>query len=290
MKTTVFFRAPSGHRVALEGELENYRSILEEGGKRGFVPEDRPARGWVFPLAQHESFNWALIGARPGEITDEKGQRWAGVWWDGQFYKRRDLEQNDKKDMGQAIKYSRGAKPFEDGPEVEGEDNSNFKYVTLVVFRGDGKARDWWAKTQGGSSQSKPTQLAAPPPAPEKVAVLPDPQPAGTLTQDQLGQIGQLMAAAGLVAADDAKQGEKINVAHSQRMFFSFLMGVEKPIAGFKTLEAKVALEVLERYGSFTAEGDGSQSYKPNNRRIQAEFKRWQIERPVAFDQLGRSA
>jgi hypothetical protein len=67
-----------------------------------------------------------------------------GVWYAGQFYTRRELEPNPRMKLAAAVKYSRGAKNT-DPPEIIEEGDGSFRYVTLAVFRGDGRRREEFA-------------------------------------------------------------------------------------------------------------------------------------------------
>jgi DdrB-like protein len=108
-------------------------------GARGWSTEV-PNRGFLFPLENHDDFDWAIIGARVGKLKNRTNNTVdEGVWHRGKFYKRRDLEpvENPKKNisMPAAIKYSRGASEL-DQPEIVEVAEGEFKYVTLVFFKG----------------------------------------------------------------------------------------------------------------------------------------------------------
>lgn len=104
-------------------------------GKSGWSPLEIPAGGFRLPLAMHDSFDWSLIGAYALTIEDEPG-----VMFQGQFYKRREYEQESRgKKLPAAIKYSRGSKPTDD-PRIVEKGSGDINYVTLVSFRGNGKA------------------------------------------------------------------------------------------------------------------------------------------------------
>jgi hypothetical protein len=102
-----------------------------------------PPRGFRFPLANEPDFDWRLIGARRGTGTIDGKER-DGVWYCGQFYTRRALDPNPRMKLERAIKFSRGAKGTDPAEIVEGEDGS-FRYVTLAVFRGEGRRREEYA-------------------------------------------------------------------------------------------------------------------------------------------------
>lgn len=95
-------------------------------------------KGMEFPLKAREKFNFACIGAsepfynKDGDLC---------VRHMGRTYKERVLEESGtpgkSKYMAQAVKFSRGA--AKDGSEDEfAETSGEFKYITLVMFRGAG--------------------------------------------------------------------------------------------------------------------------------------------------------
>lgn len=144
---TIYFKTPTGHRVSVTCEEKDYRATLVKYGRRRWVPEDWPARGYKFPLANHDNFDWALIGAEPGEVLDrDSGEMVPGVWFGGEFYKKRELAANPKKKMAAAIKYSRGFRPGHDDPARQEGDEEGFTYVTPAKFVGDGKTWEFWNK------------------------------------------------------------------------------------------------------------------------------------------------
>jgi hypothetical protein len=103
-----------------------------------------PPGGFRFPLASEPDFDWRLLGGRRGTATVD-GEERDGVWYAGQFYTRRALDPNPRMKLDRAIKYSRGAKGTDPANIVEGEEGSSFRYVTLAVFRGEGKRREEYA-------------------------------------------------------------------------------------------------------------------------------------------------
>ncbi|MFN3265781.1 MAG: single-stranded DNA-binding protein [Deinococcales bacterium] len=89
-------------------------------------------------------FDWRLIGAGPAEIRNNTTQTLEpGVWYKGDFYKRRELEpvENKKMKLAAAIKYSRGARDS-DSAEIR-EKSGEVEYVTLILFRGKGHLPDY---------------------------------------------------------------------------------------------------------------------------------------------------
>lgn len=130
-------------------------SAMREYGKLGWRPTEVPGGGLVFPLANEADFDWSLIGGK----LHEHPSKGAGVYWGGDFYTRRALDVNEKKNMPEKVKYSRGARAADpDGiVEVSGE----FSYVTLAVFVGNGKRREKFALPTGGPAREKAAEPAA---------------------------------------------------------------------------------------------------------------------------------
>jgi hypothetical protein len=126
---------------------------LRDYGRMGWRSGTVPRGGFRFPLANELDFDWHLIGARRGTSTID-GEERQGVWYAGQFYTRRVLEPNARMKLAAAVKYSRGA-THTDPPEIVEDGDGSFKYVTLAVFRGDGRRRDEYA-TRPGAAQSTP--------------------------------------------------------------------------------------------------------------------------------------
>lgn len=105
-------------------------------GKRGWFSGEVPARGYKFSSENHDNFDWSIIGAQLGEITNDKGVKEPGVWHDGFFYKRRDMEDTKATQKwgmpAGVIKYSRGVKDSDLPHRVEGQ--GEIKYVALATF------------------------------------------------------------------------------------------------------------------------------------------------------------
>ena len=103
----------------------------------GFLPKRTLKHGGVtLPYAQHDTFDFRLLGARP--YTDRDGN--LGVLCDGHFYKKRVLEAVDSRKMKlpPVIKYSRGAKNS-DPDHLREKTEGDFEYVTLISFKGGAK-------------------------------------------------------------------------------------------------------------------------------------------------------
>jgi hypothetical protein len=133
-----------------------------------------PPGGFRFSLANEPDFDWRLIGGRRGTGTID-GEERDGVWYAGQFYTRRALNPNPRMKLGRAIKYSRGAKGTDPAEIVEGEEGSSFRYVTLAVFRGEGKRRE---------------EYAVPPPVPRQSTLSPAgaASPSGRFAREPAGK------------------------------------------------------------------------------------------------------
>ncbi len=146
--TEVF--VPVDGKTAQQVRLNVLRT-LREFGRMGWRSGQVPRGGFRFPLANEPDFDWHLIGARRGTCTIDGAER-QGVWFAGQFYTRRELEPNARMKLVAAVKYSRGAKNT-DPPAIVEEGDGSFKYVTLAVFRGDGRRKEEYA-TASDSTRS----------------------------------------------------------------------------------------------------------------------------------------
>jgi hypothetical protein len=135
-------RVPLPGNSAREVRQALFRT-LREYGQLGWRAIPIPPGGLRFPLANEPDFDWRLLGARRGRGTVE-GEERDGVWYDGQFYSRRQFEANPRRKLGPAVKYSRVAKNG-DSPEAVEEADGGFGYVTLAVFRGEGRRREAFA-------------------------------------------------------------------------------------------------------------------------------------------------
>lgn len=90
----------------------------------------------VARLAAHRRMSWDMSG--------QKGKEREGVWHAGMFYSRRELVEQDRNSLKHAVKYSRGTRGT-DPPQIVEDGGGEFRYVTLAVFRGDGRRREEYA-------------------------------------------------------------------------------------------------------------------------------------------------
>ncbi len=132
---------------------------LREFGRLGWRSGDPPRGGFRFSLANESDFDWRLVGGRRGTIT-VSGEERQGIWHGGYFYTRRELEANPRMNLGAAVKYSRGAKNTDPADIVE-EGEGAFRYVTLAVFRGDGRRREEYAVPAAAYTRSPATAEVA---------------------------------------------------------------------------------------------------------------------------------
>jgi hypothetical protein len=90
----------------------------------------------AFPLANESDFDWRLIGARRGMcMVDEDEQQ--GVWHAGQLYTRRELAEQQRKELARAAKYSRGARSTDPPVDRRGRRGR----LPLRYARGAGQGR-----------------------------------------------------------------------------------------------------------------------------------------------------
>ncbi len=164
MPTTIHFATPLGASISVE--LENHETVhdaLRKHGAMGWTSGDVVKSGGLrLPLENAERFDWRLIGARPAELRNNTTQNLeAGVWYKGDFYKRRDLEpvENKKMKLAAAIKYSRGARDS-DPAEIK-ERSGEFEYITLIVFRGGGHLPEYDVPTDMPPRTARSNGVAA---------------------------------------------------------------------------------------------------------------------------------
>ncbi|TAM91149.1 single-stranded DNA-binding protein [bacterium] len=130
---TVTFTDPLGGTIVTTVGLQELLQTKRLLGKRGYVCGEIPRGGIRRPLAEHDRFDWSLIGATHATVGDDEG-----LWCRGYFWKKRHLAaQTTGKKMPELIKYSRGASPTDPREIVESEEDAK-GYVTLIIFRGRG--------------------------------------------------------------------------------------------------------------------------------------------------------
>lgn len=153
-----------GEQISVEFTDNAHRlQLMREWGARGFMSGEVPAGGYQLPYCMADTFDVTLIG----------GRRWKNpegeevILHGGRAYKRRELAANEKKNMPAVIKYSRGAKSGDPEHLKEGEDGG-FQYVTLLVFKSNGKSiSDFEMPRQGVRTGAPVAPEAEPePPAP----------------------------------------------------------------------------------------------------------------------------
>lgn len=124
------------------GEIEAaVLSTRKKFGSIGFTSGEVPYGGHRFPLEAEADFDWSILGAKQGSLKSNDGSLEQGVWYRGDFYKRRELEpvENKKMKLAAAIKYSRGARDSDPPERIEKSGEAG--YITLAMFRG-GKRKE----------------------------------------------------------------------------------------------------------------------------------------------------
>ncbi|WP_229776794.1 single-stranded DNA-binding protein, partial [Deinococcus ruber] len=125
--------------------------VLRRYGQQGWTSGELPAGGLRLPYDMAEVFDWSLIGARPYVNSDGE----ACVMWQGQSYKKRDLDEVDTKKLKlpRIVKYSRGARPT-DPPHLKEGEEGGVQYVTLISFKGAGRVIEAYVdpKTRKGTA------------------------------------------------------------------------------------------------------------------------------------------
>jgi len=194
---------PLGTSLSVETTDDTLLSTLRKYGKNGWSSGDIPAGGLVLPYCMADTFDWTLIGARP--YTNADGEQ--AVMHRGHSYKRRDFEaKTTGVKMPACIKYSRGAKPT-DPPHLKEGDESGVQYVTLIMFKGTGKALNQYEVP----STNKPTeQRQQPTQAPQNTPTAPDQTPPDR-TQKARAQYFAIVK--GTLFEQDAGRAELIEAA-----------------------------------------------------------------------------
>lgn len=138
---TIHLTDALGTASSVTVDAGRYFDTLRAVGARGMWSGTIPRGGIRLPLANADDFDWRLIGGR--EFTDDDGN--PTVYARGHYWKRRDLQEDAKKKMRAMVKYSRGARPFDPPDIIEGEEGQSFRYVTLIVFAGNGHKDERYA-------------------------------------------------------------------------------------------------------------------------------------------------
>lgn len=138
---TIHITDPLGASASVTVDASRYYSTLRALGARGMWSGVIPRGGMRLPLANEVDFDWRLIGGRL--FSDADGN--LAVYARGYVWKRRHLAANEKKNMPEVIKYSRGARPTDDPTIIEGDEGTSFRYVTLATFAGAGIRNENWA-------------------------------------------------------------------------------------------------------------------------------------------------
>ena len=137
---TLEFITDLGAQARVTVPEERYLETLRHYGQKGWYSQN-PALGPLrLPLANETDFDWRLVGGRLIEIEGEPLVMARGHGW-----KRRELAPDPKKKMPAAVKYSRGAKVTDPLHLREG-DEDGIQYVTLVIFIGNGKKIEAFAR------------------------------------------------------------------------------------------------------------------------------------------------
>lgn len=137
---TLEFITDLGAQARVTVPEDHYLDILRHYGQKGWYSQN-PALGPLrLPLANEADFDWRLVGGRLIEIEGEPVVMARGFGW-----KRRELPADAKKKMPAAVKYSRGAKVTDPLHLREG-DEDGIQYVTLVIFSGNSKKIDAYAR------------------------------------------------------------------------------------------------------------------------------------------------
>lgn len=132
------FTTDLGAKVTLHipvGHIQHYQRYL---GRLGWTSVQIPPGGLQLPFAIEEDFDWALIGARKVKFEDD-----IKVFYKGEWYTRRVMDEVKPtkklpKGLPPAVKYSRGAKPYDDSSMIE-KTEGDIEMVPLAVFRGGGE-------------------------------------------------------------------------------------------------------------------------------------------------------
>ncbi|MHB8462088.1 MAG: single-stranded DNA-binding protein [Vulcanimicrobiaceae bacterium] len=128
--------------------IEDAFTKMRAFGKAGWTSGNKPKDGYRLPYGMHDTFDWSLIGASPATIQGTEG-----VWFRGEFYKRRDMAATTgAKKMPAAIIYSKGAGGSDDKSNTQA-------YDWLICFRGNGRGSSVLCKKEGLRNTFETSQL-----------------------------------------------------------------------------------------------------------------------------------
>ena len=160
MTAQLHLTGPLGEHVTLTAEnAQDLTDKQRAWGARGWTPGtgEIPAGGFTLPLCMADTLDWAMLGASEFTLEDQHC-----VAHRGHIYKRREFEaQTGGKKLPASVKYSRGAKPT-DPPHIKEGDEGGVQYVTLITFRGGGKALKEYEKQPRAQQRARPTQAVPP--------------------------------------------------------------------------------------------------------------------------------
>jgi hypothetical protein len=143
-----------GMKISVDiSSLEDAYAKMRKLGSYGWHSGEIPAGGIVLPYTMADKFDFSIIGAQESVVDGEKV-----VFHRGLMYTRRtlDAQTEGKKKMPAVIKYSRGAKPTDQPHLCEGAGGDNKGYVTLVLFKGNGRDIPALCKPQATQSANRP--------------------------------------------------------------------------------------------------------------------------------------
>ncbi len=137
---------------------------MREYGRMGWTAISLKKKGHRFPFDNEPDFDWDLFGAKFATLKNpqDNNAEEPGVWWRGQFYKRRMLEENKKFKMPKCIKYSRASNGQDPAEVVEGGTGDEIGYVTLAIFSGGQRSDRWVKSNNNGARMSDANQYSGP--------------------------------------------------------------------------------------------------------------------------------
>lgn len=135
---TITFTTDIGANVQVQTTISEVHGVQRTMGRAGWTSVTIPPGGLQLPYDLEEDFDWSLIGARK-VVFDDGDVR---VNYRGEWYTRRELGEvaptrKLPRGMPAAVKYSRGAKAYDDPAMVETAEGE-IHMVPLAIFRGNG--------------------------------------------------------------------------------------------------------------------------------------------------------